>query len=276
MDEFISYNGNILPAHAPIIPAASRGLRYGDGVFETMRLQDGSICLQSYHFERLFSALSTLKFDVPADFTAEYLARQIISLCELNGSLRSARVRMNVFRKPGAIFDAIDHRPEILIETSPIAEVAPNLPEKGLSVDIYEEARKSCDLFSNLKSNNYLPYTMSALHATEHGLDECLILNTYDRIADSTIANVFWIENGVFFTPPLSEGCVNGVMRRHIVETLRANGYVVTEKELETSTLESADELLLTNAVSPVRWVSSYRDKKFSNNLAREIYRLLI
>ena len=274
MAQFIWYNGNIVPATTPIAGSANRGLRYGDGLFETMRVLAGEIRLESFHYDRLFKGLSLLKFRIPGHCTTEFLTKEILDLCERNDVTASGRVRLNVFRKDGGLYDEIDHRPNIIIETTHISHPAPTLREAGIVIDIFNDARKACDQFSNLKSNNYLPYTMGALYAKEHGFDDCLLLNAHARICDSTISNIFWLQNGELSTPPLSEGCVEGVMRRHLLTILPLRGVRMTERPLEVATLLDAEEIFLTNATG-VRWVQAFREKKFSNRLASEIYALL-
>jgi branched-chain amino acid aminotransferase len=162
-----------------------------------------------------------------------------------------------------------------VIETWKLPGNDHELNKNGLAIDLYEHAKKSCDLFSNLKSNNYLPYTMAALYARQKSLDDCLILNAQERICEATIANVFWIRDGLIFTPPLSEGCVAGVMRRHLLQVLPHNGYTVIEQRLTREEIKKADELFLTNAVSGMRWVDRFQDKEYTNTVIKSIFSIL-
>jgi branched-chain amino acid aminotransferase len=103
-------------------------------------------------------------------------------------------------------------------------------------------------------------------------MNDCLIINTENRICDSTIANVFWIKNGTIFTPPLSEGCVAGVMRSHLLTELPLQGYTVEEKTAVADDLVDADEIFLTNAISGLRWVSDFKGKKYGNTISTKIF----
>lgn len=275
MPHFINYNGIFLHEDTPFVNAGNRGLRYGDGFFETMKLVNAEISLEAFHFERLFGALELLQFKIPEYFTIGFLKEQIHSLCVKNNLRNAARVRLNIFRKNGGLYDPLDHSPELVIEAWELPENYFRLNENGLMIDIYKAARKSSDAFSNLKSNNYLPYVMGALYAKQNKLNDCLLLNTRERICDSTIANVFWVRNKIIYTPPLSEGCVAGVTRRFLLQTLPQQGYSVQEKNCEIADLQQADELFLTNATSGIRWVQELQDKKYTNILSAEIYRLL-
>lgn len=260
-----------MPADEPALLAANRGFRYGDGLFETMKVVHEKIWLESYHFERLFVGLALLKFEIPPLINAEKLAAEIAHLCQKNKCEKLARVRLTAFRGNGGLYDE-DRALQYIIECWPANETMNRLNENGLVTAIFPDARKSCDIFSNLKSSNYLPYVMAALHAKEHKLNDCLVLNTSGHIADATIANVFIIKDNMIITPALSEGCVNGVMRRYLLEKLPAAGYKIQEAPVTIDDLESAGELFLTNAMYGIRWVKHCGDKVYMNQQTGKIY----
>jgi branched-chain amino acid aminotransferase len=145
--------------------------------------------------------------------------------------------------------------------------------EEGLVIGIFPDGRKSCDHFSRVKSNNFLLYAQAAIYAREQGVSDCLVLNSHGRIADSTIANVFYIRDGVIYTPPLSEGGVAGVMRRYLLEVLPEAGYTVYEQPVSVEDLADADELLLTNAVRGISWVRSLRGVSYTSRLGAGFYK---
>jgi branched-chain amino acid aminotransferase len=145
-----------------------------------------------------------------------------------------------------------------------------------LIIDIFPDARKSIDVFSNLKSANYLPYVMAAIWAKENKLNDALILNQHDRICDSTIANVFWVKDNNIFTPPLSEGCIAGVMRKKILELATWNSdHSVEETILTQEILLQADEIFLTNAITGLKWVKECRSKVYKNTISGKIFTAL-
>jgi branched-chain amino acid aminotransferase len=102
-----------------------------------------------------------------------------------------------------------------------------------------------------------------------------LLLNTNNKIADSTIANVFIIRNNEIKTPALTEGCVNGVMRKHIIETLKHNSIRVVETIVNIEDIASADEIFLTNAIKGIMWVRQFGNNHYANFETRKIYNLL-
>lgn len=271
----ICVNGKILPADEPALLVSNRGYRYGDGLFETMKVVNRQLLLEGYHFERLFSGLSLMKFDVPGLFTKEKISQEILQLCKKNSSEKLGRVRLSVFRGNGGLYDE-DKTLQYVIESWPLNESANKLNENGLVIDIFPDAEKSCDKFSNLKSANFLPYSMAAQYAKENKLNDCLVLNNSGGIADSTIANLFIIKDGLILTPALEEGCINGVMRRHLLIELRATGAAINETVITTGDIKNADEVFLTNAINGIRWVRHFRDKVYTNVKTVEIYNRFI
>lgn len=275
MPLFVNYNGTLVGEDTPLVRAGNRGLRYGDGVFETMKVIEGEIRLGKYHFERLFESLHSLQFTLPDEFTPDYLKAQILLLTDTNRVRDAARVRISCFRKEGNLYQLSAPSPDFIIEAVSLSGTNLELNKTGLAVDIYPEARKSCDRFASIKSNNYLPYLMGALFARQHKLDDALILNTWDRICDSTISNIFWIRQNRIYTPPLSEGCIGGVMRRHLLQLLPAHGFKVEHQPLTVDELNEADEVFLTNALSGIRWVGVFRTCKYKNNISQSLYSIL-
>jgi len=261
----VCFNGRFLPADAPVLPANNKSYRYGDGLFESMKVVGEQISLAALHFDRLFSGLEILGYKVPLMIVPEKLQQEIQLLCKKNKCERLARVRLSVSRGNGRVYDETDEL-QYLIECWPISESCNRLNENGYLIDIFPDARKSCDVFSSIKSANYLPYIMAARYAKENNLDDCLVMNVHERIAEASIANIFLVKNGKLTTPSTGEGCINGVMRRHLLEEYKAKETPVTIEDVL-----AADEIFLTNAVNGVRWVREFRNMKYDHHMASEI-----
>jgi branched-chain amino acid aminotransferase len=267
---WVCFNGRFLPAHTRVLPADNKSYRYGDGLFETMKVMQGRISLDALHFERLFSGLEILGYKIPPFLIPEKLQQEIQLLCKKNKCERLARVRLSVSRGNGGIYDDTDEL-QYLVECWPLTESSNRLNENGYLIDVFPDARKSCDVFSNLKSANYLPYIMAARYAKENKLNDCLVMNVHERIADASIANIFLIKNGKLITPALKEGCVNGVMRRYLLEEYKAEETIVTIDDVL-----AAGEVFLTNAINGLRWVKECRGRKYNHQMAPQIQDRLV
>ncbi|AEW01312.1 hypothetical protein A4D02_31665 [Niastella koreensis] len=276
MNNWLFFNGEVIPANTPIISANNRGLRFGDGLFETIKVVKREMPLFHLHLERLTKGLSVLNMQLPENYTAVYLTEAILELCNRNNINGVARVRLTVVRGNGNLFATDEPFASIIIQAEPLASDYLAFNETGFTIDVCPGIQKSCDQLSNLKSNNYLPYVMAAQYARQHQLNDCLVLNAHNRICDGTIANVFRVHQNSIYTPPLSEGGVAGVMRQYLLQEMPKAGYTVIEKICTPDELETANEVFLTNALFGIRWVTKFRNKVYSNKLVAELYKRFI
>lgn len=274
MSVYINYNGALVEAGNPVISAASRAFRYGDGLFETIRMDKEVMPHFEAHMDRLFSGISILQLEPTKHFTREYLNTEIRKLVHKNKLSVSVRIRLSVFRGEGGLFDPENHHPIFIIEASNLPENYSRLNENGLVVDVFEGVCRHFDSLSALKTNNHLVYALAAIDAKKRRLNECLVQNNTGNICDGTLSNIFWIKSGQIFTPPLTEGGIGGVMRKFLLDT-KPGGFSFAEKELSISALQEADEVFLTNGLYKIRWVRAFRDKIYDCVVASQIYRLI-
>ena len=276
MQPFFNYNGRLISGDTRVISMESRGFRFGESIFETMKLVNGVIRLFDLHMDRLFHSLRMLELNPPPFFTPEQIRNYIGELASKNAVQAAGRVQLTLFRKEGGLYDAVSDIPDFLIEVSPLPDHYSRLNENGFIVDIAPDVRKATGWLSNLKSGNYLPYIQAARYARKNHLNECLILNDFEHVVDSSIFNFFLISNGKVYTPALSDGPVAGVMRRNLLSLLPQHGFEVSECHLTIQDMEAADELFLTNALYGLRWIKAFRGKTYSNTLGSRFFSWLL
>lgn len=264
--DFVCFNGSFLPATEPLFTSQNRSFRYGDGVFETMKVCNEKIVLEQFHFERLILSLKLLQIKDTLDLLS--LSRLILELCRRNNCLDLARIRLAAFRNN-------QNKVEIVIEAKSLTGEINQWNEKGWTIDLYPYARKSTDALSNLKTANFLPYVLAELYAKERGIDDAIILNAYNNLADTSKANIFLVINDEIFTPALNQGCVAGVMRRYLLDQLK-NNYRLHEAEISEEQLLAADEVFLTNSIFDIRWVEKFRQKIYTSSKALTLYQQII
>jgi aminodeoxychorismate lyase len=272
----INLNGKILNEAKAGISVNNRSFRYGDGLFETMKMMKGRIIHAEQHFNRLFAGMQTLQFQVPKIFTPDFLLKQINELAMQNGHAKLGRVRLTIFRGDGGLYDTVNHSPNYLLQTWELNAANNELNENGLVIDFYEGTRKYADALANVKSNNYLPYLLAAMHAKQNNLNDCLLLNHEGHVCDATIANVFVVKDGEIITSKLSDGCVAGVMRDALLHAFDKSGFKMNEKSLSKEDVLTADECFLTNSIYGVRWVKMLGDKTFGNTMVQKIHREIV
>lgn len=265
--DFVCFDGKFLPAGQPLFTAQNRSFRYGDGVFETIKVYKGKILHEQFHYDRLFLSLKMLQ--IQCAFDVSTLSKLISGLIKKNQCEDLGRVRVTVFRND-------QNNAEFVIEAFSLNEEVNQWNEKGFVVDVYPYSRKNADAFSNLKTANFLPYVLAELFAKERNIDDAIVLNAFNHLADSSKANIFLIKDSQIFTPALNQGCVSGVMRRFLLDELKKNHYRIQQGEISTQQLLEADEVFLTNSIYDIRWVEKFTEKKYSSDLVFSIYEKII
>lgn len=273
---YVIINDRIIKKENATVSAFNRSFRYGDGFFETMRIQDAVIQLEDLHFERMFRAMQALLFQPPSYYTPVFFREKILLLAKKNNHPGACRVRLMFYRGDGGLYDAENHFPNYVLETMPLANDKQAFNENGLVVDIFPGAKKVYDDFSQIKSNNFLGYAMAALWAKEKKLNDAVLLNSNNRIADATIANIFIVKDGIVKTPSLEEACINGVMRRHVINYIKKENIPFTACGIDAEELWQAKEVFFTNAIYGIRWVrqagNSFYTNQFSNHLFGQVF----
>ncbi|MEJ7912942.1 MAG: aminotransferase class IV, partial [Chitinophagaceae bacterium] len=220
---FVLYNGKLMEESTPIFNSSNSSFKYGDGIFETLRVSKQIILLWNYHYERIAKSLELLQISFQTNLK-QVVHDSILELCSQNDCSVSARVRLAFFREDQAT-------PGLLIEATALNSLSYEWNQRGWEFDIYTGASKSKGRLSNLKTANHLPYVMAGLHAKQKQLDECLLMSDKGTLADGSRTNVFMIKAQVVYTPPLSAGCVGGVMRRYVLERLPKLEWKIEEHE---------------------------------------------
>ena len=276
MKTYILLDGKLIESHAGCLSAMNRSFRYGDGLFETIRVSHGKVFWAEYHFHRLVRSAATIKLIMIEGFSVKELTDWILNLYWANHpNGEPARIRCSLFRKDGGLYTPENNQVSFLIESVRLKEEAYAFHEQGLVIDIYPDQNKAVNQLSALKTTSALLYVMAALYKKENGFDDCLLLNQYGNIAEATSSNVFVLCRDRLVTPGLDQGCVDGVMRAVLLKLSSGLSTNIEEAPLHPSVLMDADEVFLTNTISGITWVRSFRERQYSNHIASELHKLL-
>lgn len=268
---YISYNGNLRSSGEPVLLVNNRGFRYGDGLFDTIRVMEGQPLFLSRHLQRLLEGMKFLKMNIPGSFNETFFEQEISKVLNKNNLREGARVRIAVFRNDGGLYSPLSNDVSFIIEANPLENNFYEINKKGLNIDVFDEQKKSLNKISAIKTSSCLPLVLAGIFRQEKNLDDCIILNEMGSIAEATSSNIFIVYNGVFYTPSLNQGCVPGVMRQFIIEMLRKGGTEVQECPLSPSALLRADEVFLTNVIHGIQWVSAYKQKRYFSNVSKSL-----
>ncbi|MFZ4634683.1 MAG: aminotransferase class IV [Saprospiraceae bacterium] len=263
-------NGQLFSGIPEPVWLCQRPLYYADTLFETMRACEGRIPLLEKHWARLSGGMQALGMDVPATWSAHFFKQEVEKTNAFN-----ARVRLTVWRLPGGKLLSEQNETAFLIETEDLPDNHFTWNNAGLRIGVAESVRLAADDFSRWKTLDIARYAQAAREAKQRGWDDALLLNGQGRVVETSICNLFWVENGAVFTPPLSEGCVAGVMRAFLLEKLPLCGINTTERPIETTELAACDGIFLTNAIRGIQWVSHWGDAIFYPKWTKTVYEQL-
>ncbi len=269
-DTYCNYNGHLISIYEPVVSFANRAFRYGDALFETIRLvKGGKAMFLADHMFRIKIGMKTLRMNVPNEFTIENVNKLIQELVKHNKLENDVRVRITIFRNEGGFYTPKTSDISFLIETEDLNEkTGYYLNNVGYNIEVFHDIKKHKNKLSNLKSANALLFVLAGIYKTDIKVDECIIINEDGNIAETISSNIFIVKNGALYTPALSEGCIDGVLRKQIIQIAQENRILCYEITLAMNTLLNADEVFLTNAVRGIRWVGTYKTKNYQKKLA--------
>jgi len=249
-------------------------MRYGDGLFETLRIHNGEILFQQDHLDRMLRGMKALKMSIPPDFTEFFFHKQVLELALKEKIEGNARIRIGIYRSGEGQYEPVENTPEYYIEITPM-EKAFEWNEESCRLIVFEEVRKNFSPVSFFKSTNALPCILAAIFRAENNAGDCLLLNNEGNIADAISSNLFWIRHGKVYAPPVTDGGVDGIMRRQMIRILLKNNFDFAEKSCTPSNLKLADEVFLTNVGWGIKPVTNFETARYSSYITREIFSLL-
>ena len=271
----INFNGTITASETNLL-VNNRAFLYGDGVFESMKIVDQKILFLEDHYFRLMASMRIVRMKIPMNFTMEFFEDQILSLAKANDCSDSARVRITVYRNEGGNYLPVQRSVSYLINCSTLENQLYSIDSNPYEVDLYKDFYITKQLLSTLKTTNKILNVTASIDADENGLDNCLRLNESKNGAEALQGNIFMVLNGKLITPALSEGCLNGVLRKQILNLAsKMEGLEVEEGEISPFDLQKADELFISNVIKGIQPISKYRKKEFGNTLATKLVTLL-
>lgn len=271
MQQFVNHNGTFVAADQPLFTARNRAFSYGDAIFETIRFTYHKPQFLKEHLVRLNQGMNLFKMQSNTPLDETFVETAITELAKKNNIGSDGRIRFTVYRNDGGLYTPENNTVSYLIEAYPLEEKGYTLNPKGYMVDVYTELKKAIGPLSSLKTANSAVYIMAGIYKNLHSLDECILINDKGNITEAISSNLFAVKNGVLYTSPIADGCVNGVMRKKVIEIAQANRIAVYEMSITQSVLLGADELFLTNAVNGIRWIVAYKQKRYFNDTSKKL-----
>ena len=267
----INFNGIIQDSDLQLT-VSNRSFLYGDGVFETLKIVNNKILFFEDHYFRLMASMRIVRMEIPMTFTMEYLEEQILQLVEVLSIKDAARVRFTVFRNEGGFYLPNDNSISFVIQASKLENIRYKIPKIQFEVDLYKDFIVPSQLLSTLKTANKITHVTASIFAKENQLDSALLINETKNVIEAANGNLFMLMGNKLITPPISEGCLNGIMRKQIITLAKQIDSVeVIEAAISPFDLQKADELFITNVIVGIQPITKYRKKEFEVRLANQL-----
>jgi len=269
----INFNGELLPETEKYLNHENRGLRYGDSLFESIRVSGNQIFFWEDHYLRLMASMRILRMEIPMAFTMEFLEQEILKTLESNGLKKgSARIRLTVFRNDGGLYLPESNEVSYCIEANVWPSPFYVLEDGRYEVELFKDFYVNTDMTSTLKTNNKIINVVGSVFAQENGYDNCILLNHNKQVVEFLNGNIFMVKGASIVTPPLKDGCLNGILRKKLIEILNnLDGYSIAEESISPFDLQKVDELFLTNSIIGIRPITKYRKKEYTHKVAQDL-----
>ena len=272
----INFNGN-LQDNNTVITNSNRAYAYGDGLFETIKAVHGKLLFFEDHYFRLMASMRIMRMEIPMSFTLEFLQDEILKTIKANQlDTATCRVKLQVHRVEGGLYEPESNDVEFIVSVKALDQDFYLLNEGNYEVDLFKDFYVSPSLISTLKSNNKALNVVGSIYAKENKLDNCLLINTNKSVVEALNGNVFLVKGNTIKTPPLSDGCLKGIIRKQLIEIINLmEEYTLEEASISPFEIQKADEMFITNVITGIQPVSKYRKKQFATNVAKALLQKL-
>ena len=263
----LNYNGNLVAFEDVKITPDNRAFKYGDSVFETIKVINEKLVFWEEHYFRLMASMRMLRMKIPMNFTLEFLQDEILKTVLVN-TKNNSRVRLCITRKDGGFYTPTTNEIDYLIESHEIRFTT----KDNYKVDLFKDFYLYSGHLSTIKTNNKLIHTLASIFAKENDLDNCILLNERKGIVEVTNASLFLVKGNTIKTPLLSEGCLKGIAREKVINIIESNNdYDIEETVISPFEIQKADEVFITNSIMGIQPITNYRKKTFSTDISKKL-----
>ena len=267
----VNQNGSILKLNELKLSYENRAFKYGDGIFDTLKFENNTLYFLEDHYFRLMSSMRMLRMKIPMDFTLEYYEKQIRLTLLANDLNKSARIRVNVFRVNGGLYTPKSNEVSFTIEVKALNQER----IEQVEIELFKDFPLSSGLLSTIKTNNRIVNVLGSIFAKENAYQNCILINEKKEIVEALNANIFLIRGNEVLTPSLETGCINGVIRKKIIEGIKKHQtFTISELSISPFDLLKVDEVFLTNSINEIQSVHTYRKKVYKTERTEQIRNL--
>ncbi len=273
----INHNGTLHNDNEVSLSPHNRGLLYGDGLFETIKAVNGKLLFWEDHYFRLMASMRILRMEIPMEFTPEFLEEELKKTLKSSDlQEHTARLRITVYREGSGTYLPEQRGVGYLISCKAHPNPFYTISSDPYEVELYKDHYVNADLISTLKTTNKIIHVTGSIFAQDNGYDNCLLINNNKSVVEALQGNLFLVKGSHIKTPPLSDGCLKGIIRKQLIEIIGlTKEYTIEETSISPFELQKADELFITNTIIGIRSITKYRKKSYTNVVAQELLKKL-
>ena len=273
----VNLNGTLQSTQEGKVSINNRGLQYGDAVFETLKVVSNRINFWEDHYFRLMASMRILRMEIPMTFSMEFLENEILKTIEAsNLTTDTCRVKLYVNRKEGGKYTPKTNDVDYFIALEKLETPFYTIDDVPYEVELFKDYYIYSNLLSTLKTNSKITNVLGSIFAVENGYQNCLLLNENKMVVEALQGNLFLVKGNLIITPPITDGCLRGVIRKQLIAICElSKEYNLEEKSISPFDLQKADELFISNVILGIQPITKYRKKEFTNKVSKELLQKL-
>lgn len=263
----INLNGIHFSESENILKANNRAFKYGDALFETVKIKNLKVCFIEDHYFRLMASMRMLRMEIPMNFTLEFFENELIKTVKYN-NLENARVRFSVFRIEGGLYKPLSNEVDYLVEVSSLNSII----KENYSIDLFKDYCVYSGLLSTIKTTNKIANVLASIYASENDFDNCILVNEKKQVVEAINGNIFIVTGNTIKTPAITEGCIKGIARKKILEIVsKMDNFTLEETVISPFELQKADEIFITNVIIGIQPVTVYKKRVFNTKVSNQL-----
>ena len=267
------------------LPTSDRGLMYGDGLFETMRLQAGQYSHLEQHLQRLLAGCRQLSIPVSPETIESQL--QIFLTKLQHQALDNAVIKLIITRGSGGrgYQPPADEKPRIILQSHPLPARLSHYQQHGITCITARQTVASPAVLPGVKHLNRLEQVLASIELQQasqrhEDIQEALMVDTAGRLLEGTRSNVFLAREDSLFTPSIAEAGIAGIMRQLVLALAEQRGWSLVVGQLPVTQIQDFQEMFVCNSIIgiwPVNCVSVAGQEILfpQHRFAREIQQVL-
>lgn len=267
----INSNGNLISSFSEIPEDFIKNLHTHLSVLEVLRYENKTILFWELHYFRIITVLRRLRFEIPMNYTMEYLKEEVVKLMNIQlSNENSALITIQFIPYQDSI--------GFLMSFIKVKSFYKIEPLENYIVDLFKEGSIQSNNLSNISTTNTTLFNIAKKYAKENGFDDCVILNDQKKLAETIQGSLYLLQEEKILTPALKSGCQDFALRTAFNEWLenKQKIFKLIEQEISPFEIQKSNEIMVLSLKQGYQGVSQYRKSTYISNQLKELFNSFI